>query len=130
MAMMHHFTSTATREGRWWVVQCDQHPGALSQVARLDQAAEYQREAISFVTDLPEDQITVKVIPRIGDDIARTVDQAQRDRAEAERLAQAASENLRRAARELHAQGLSLRDIGVVLGVSFQRAGQLVKDAA
>ncbi|MFT4187431.1 MAG: hypothetical protein QM621_02480 [Aeromicrobium sp.] len=46
--MTHHFTSTATREGRWWVVRYDQHPGALSQVARLEQAAEHQREAISL----------------------------------------------------------------------------------
>jgi len=40
-----NFTSTARKDGRWWVVQCDQHPGAISQVARLDQAQEHQREA-------------------------------------------------------------------------------------
>jgi len=43
--MTHDFTSTARKDGRWWVVQCDQYPGAISQVARLDQAQEHQREA-------------------------------------------------------------------------------------
>jgi hypothetical protein len=31
------YTATAQRvEGGWWMVQCDQYPGALSQVRRLD----------------------------------------------------------------------------------------------
>jgi len=50
--MMREFTSTARKDGRWWVVQCDQQPGAISQVARLDQAPAHQREAIAFVADL------------------------------------------------------------------------------
>ncbi len=39
------YTSQARKEGRWWVVQNDQQPGAISQVTRLDQAADAQREA-------------------------------------------------------------------------------------
>jgi len=59
--MMQEFTSTARKDGRWWVVQCDQHPGAISQVARLDQAQEHQREAIAFVAGLPREVISVTV---------------------------------------------------------------------
>ena len=33
MRVMREFTSTARRDGRWWVVQCDQWPGAISQGA-------------------------------------------------------------------------------------------------
>jgi len=42
-------------------VQCDQHPGALSQVKRLDQAAEEHREAIAFVAEVPVDEVDVEV---------------------------------------------------------------------
>jgi hypothetical protein len=52
MVAMKFFNSTARKDGRWWVVQCVEEPGAISQVARLDQAEEHQREAISMVTGL------------------------------------------------------------------------------
>ena len=38
-----------------------------------------------------------------------------------------AAEEARLAARELSNAGITLRDIGELMGVSFQRAGQLVK---
>ncbi len=59
--MMQEFASTACKDGRWWVVQFDQQPGAISQVARLNHAKEHQREAIAFVADLPQETIMVTV---------------------------------------------------------------------
>jgi hypothetical protein len=37
------------------------HPVPISQVTRLDQAQDHQREAIAFVADLPHEAITVSV---------------------------------------------------------------------
>lgn len=124
---MKHFTSTARKDGRWWVVQCDQEPGALSQVARLDQAAELQREAISFVTDIAEEDIKVTIHPVVDDSVTAEIEHARRDRAKAEELAELSSTRFRTAARALSDNGYSLRDVGTILGVSHQRAGQLVK---
>lgn len=124
---MNHFTSTARKDGRWWVVQCDQEPSALSQVARLDQAEAHQREAISFVTDIPEDQIEVAVVPTLDAAVTEAIDRARGDRVRSEELAAAASEGFQGAARELVAKGYSLRDVGAILGISFQRVGQFVK---
>ena len=59
--MKMQYTSQARKEGPWLVVQNDQVPGAISQVARLDQAAEAQREAIAFVEDIAVDQVEVLV---------------------------------------------------------------------
>lgn len=47
------------------MVQCDQHPGALSQVRRLDRAQVAHREAIAFITGEPADQVQVTVVPRL-----------------------------------------------------------------
>jgi hypothetical protein len=55
------YTSHARKEGSWWIVQNDQEPGAISQVAELDQAADAQREAIAFVVNVPAASIDVSI---------------------------------------------------------------------
>ncbi len=122
-----NYTATATRDGRWWVVQCDQHPGALSQVTRLDQAAGHIREAIAFVAEVPEDEVEVEVRPVLDDAVARDLAEAAQLRREAAATEARASELRRAAARQLAAEGLTVRDVGAVLGVSYQRAHQLVR---
>ena len=55
------YTSRAHRDGQWWVIQNDQVPGAISQVDRLDQAADAQREAIAFVAGVSAETIEVVI---------------------------------------------------------------------
>lgn len=126
---MKEFTSTARKDGRWWVVQCDQEPGALSQVARLDQAAEQQREAIAFVSGLDEDEVHVEVRPELDHDVSELLSVAELHRYEADMHARQAHAELRRAVIKLVDASYSLRDIGAILGVSHQRAHQLVQEA-
>jgi hypothetical protein len=58
------YTSQAYKNGDWWTAQCDQVPGAISQVSELDQAGAAQREAIAFVLDVPARSISVQVTLR------------------------------------------------------------------
>lgn len=128
VAQMSAFTATARRDGRWWVVQCDQYPGAISQVTRLDQAADVHREAIAFVTGLPEEDIEVVIKPAISPSVREAVERGKRLRlAAAEQEADAAAD-IRSAATQLRATGLTFRDIAFVLGISYQRVYQLVSD--
>lgn len=124
--MMREFTSTARKDGRWWVVQCDQHPGAISQVARLDQAQEHQREAIAFVVDQPVETIAVTVRAVLDPAITVELEKADRLRGEAESTAELSAQLRRQAALAMKAAGLTVRDIGTVLHVSHQRAHQLL----
>jgi hypothetical protein len=55
------YTSQARKEGPWWIVQNDQEPGAISQVAELDHAADAQRDAIAFVANLSAQSIEVVI---------------------------------------------------------------------
>lgn len=75
---MTNYTAAARREGRWWIVQCDQSPGAISQVSRLDQADEVHREAIAFVADLPTESVTVTVRPDVDPEVSSELDEARR----------------------------------------------------
>ena len=124
--MTHEFTSTARKDGRWWVVQCEQHPGAISQVARLDQAQEHQREAIAFVANLPQETITVTVRVILDPAIILEMEAADKLREEAESAAELSATRRRHAALAMKAAGLTVRDIGTVLHVSHQRAHQLL----
>lgn len=121
------YTVTAERGTHRWILQCEQYPAALSEVARLDQAADHMREAIAFVAGVPEDEITIELIPQLPHAIAEDAQRAHELREQAEEIAQQASQRWRAAAKALREQGLTVRDIGFVLGVSYQRAQQLVR---
>lgn len=121
-----YFTSTATRDGRWWVVQCDQEPGALSQVSRLEQAVEHQREAIAMIAGLEEDEVDVTVNPALDDVLTSGLAIAKARREQADQLQREAAELVSAIAHTLVDEGVSLRDVGFILGVSHQRVAQLV----
>lgn len=120
------YTSTARKDGRWWVVQNDQHPGAISQLTQLSQAADHQREAIAFVADVDPDDIEVEVRPVVDHAVEKLIAEAAYQRETAEALMASASDNTRKAVHVMRDQGLTVRDIGTILGVSFQRAAQLL----
>lgn len=88
------------------------------------------REAVDFictVTDTPPSEIRVNLTIIVdGIDVTSRAQQIAEDRAAAERHAAAAQSRARELARELAARGVTVRDVGEVLGVSFQRAQQLI----
>lgn len=121
------YTVTAERSGRWWALQCVEVPGALSQVTRLDQADQI-REAIAFVAGVDEDSIEIHLQPVLPEGVTQHLAQAAALREEADQAKGAAAREVRQAAGELSQAGLSMRDIGSVLEVSYQRAHQLVSE--
>lgn len=130
MVAMTHYTVTAQRgeSSSVWVLQCVEFPGAISQTRRLSEAPNLMREAISFVAEVPEDQIDVTVIPDIDEGIRHALDEIERSRAEAERLQREASATVAKVAHALvESEGLTLRDAGTILGVSHQRVSQLIR---
>ena len=122
------YTATARRSGGWWMVQCDQLPGALSQVRSLAKAADVHREAIAFVSGQAADEIDVDVHAELAPDLAAELEVAEKLAEAARDSLDAASRKRRDVARQLAQQGVTMRDIGTLFGVSHQRAQQLVSD--
>lgn len=120
------YTVTAERGRRWWVLQCVEHPGAVSEVARLDQAPEAMREAIAFVAQVDPATVEVEVRPVVPPEAGEHAVAASRLREQAREATHEAARESRAAARVLRDAGLSVRDVGTVLGVSHQRAHQLL----
>jgi len=115
-------------EAGWWAVRIPELPGVLTQARRLDQVEELAREAIDLAISVghaPKRKYAVEVdvyVPGLDDDLAMV----RAVRADAERAQAEAAERTRFIAARLADRGLTVRDIGAALGVSYQRAAQLV----
>lgn len=60
--MRREFVVTAERgKGDWWVLECPE-AGAVSQVRRLDDAADEMVEAIAWLAAIDESEVTVRVV--------------------------------------------------------------------
>lgn len=117
-------TAIAQRSGNWWAVHVPEVPGAFTQARRLDQVADMAAEAVTLLLEVDEATIEVTVEPHTDKD--SLIAQAREAREVADRAADEASTMMRQAARELLADGLTVRDAGRLLQVSPQRISQLV----
>jgi hypothetical protein len=105
-------------------------PGAVSQAARLDQAEDIIREAILWVAGVPETEIEIDVQVVLPPVVRESINAAERFRRESAEATTNASSAVSPAARELQRMGWAVGDIGAVLGVSHEHAGQLVDSPA
>jgi hypothetical protein len=84
------------------------------------------RDLIAVYLDVPLDSFAVEVQVELPESVRHHLELAGKYADEAAHAQAAAAAQRRRAARELKAAGLTVRDIGAALGVSHQRAQQLV----
>lgn len=117
-------TAIARRSGRWWAVEVPEVEGVYTQARRLDQVADMAAEAAALMLDIDESDIEVTVTPHTSKD--SIIAQAREAREAADRAADEASRVMRAAARELVSDGMTVRDVGRVMGISHQRVSQLV----
>jgi hypothetical protein len=107
----------------------DSTPGVHTQVRRIDQADEMARDAIAGVLDVAPDSFEIVVTPEVPEALRTMVYKATKARSRAAHAQDAAAQLTRAAARRLVEEGLTVRDAGVLLGVSHQRIAQLVREA-
>lgn len=125
--MTNTFTALTERGEGWWVIQLKEDPGLLTQTRRLDQIPDMVRDALELFPELTDDPYKdiVNIEFREGEAIADIANQAVQANQAAKQAQEEASQLMRQAAAELSKKGLSYRDIGTLLGVSFQRAQKL-----
>lgn len=124
---MKTFRTIANRDEGWWILQCVEEPGAMSQLRSLSEANDH-KEAISHLTGISEDEIELEVIVEPGskedtEKIRRYVElsnQIMKIEKEYALLQIELAEKL------VKKYKFSYRDIGVILRLSHQRIGQLV----
>ncbi|MEY4296422.1 MAG: hypothetical protein RL016_268 [Actinomycetota bacterium] len=124
---VRRFHANAYLEGKWWMVEVPELNG-LTQARKLTEVTQMTRELISAQLDIPIDSFELEMtIERVNDlDIADRVAKIQAEKARALELERQATAEAQELARELADAKLTVREIGVILGVSHQRAHQLL----
>jgi hypothetical protein len=119
---MTKYTARCRRSGRWWAIEIPEVNGGIySQARRLDGVEAIARDAIALTLDVSPDSFAVEVVAVLPDEWETELEEAREARrtaVAAERQAQAA---LDRVVRRLVDAGLTVRDVGALLGLSYQR---------
>jgi hypothetical protein len=115
----------AERSGGWWAVRVRELPGVFTQARRLDQVESMVRDALAAYLDTDPRSFEVGLVEVLPDAMAEEVRRARQARERASRTQADADTALRKAAAGLVRGGLTVRDVGRVLGISPQRVSQL-----
>jgi DNA-directed RNA polymerase specialized sigma24 family protein len=120
------YKATVERDGRFWLVRVE-GVGA-TQARHLRELDAMARDLVAVMTDLDADEVEVEYDFRLPGSVQDHLERAEQLRQESARANSASAAELRAAVRELADEGLTVRDIGQVLGMSYQRAHQLLSD--
>lgn len=135
---MSKYQVNVTRDERWWMIEVpelDGYVGAdgatnlstITQARRLADVPNEARDFICTITDKAPSEVNININISIADiNVTARAMKVARDREAAERHSAAAQAEAKGLARDLAAAGVAVRDVGEVLGVSFQRAQQLI----
>lgn len=116
---------TVRRDGRFWYVEIPALDGA-TQARNLGEVAGMAKDYISLATEVPVSRIELAVSIELSADVQAHLAAASALREEEAHARSRAAEESRAAARSLKSQGLTVREVGAALGVSHQRAQQLI----
>lgn len=126
VAMMRKYRIDVQRGQRWWVLSVPEIKAAHSQARHLREVDEVARDLIAVMLEVEPDSFDLDVHIELPESVQKHLRRATELREQAARAQADAARESRAAAKELADAGLPLRDIGIALGVSFQRAQQLV----
>ncbi|HUZ54094.1 MAG TPA: hypothetical protein VMU94_16410 [Streptosporangiaceae bacterium] len=128
VADLKTYHADVDRDGKVWRVRVPEVQ-RTTQARNLREVEPMARDLIAIMDDIPADSFSLDVTITLPAEVQEELERSTVLRQEAARSQAAAAAAARRAARRLRDQGLPLQDVGQALGVSFQRAKQLIDEA-
>lgn len=125
MAAVTAYTAQVERDGRYWLIHVPE-VDRWTQARSLREVELMARDLVAVMKDVEPESFELRVQIELPDSVRAHLDEAARLREESARANAAAAKESRAAARALSSMGMSLRDVGTALGVSPQRASQLL----
>lgn len=123
---MKTYRVIVSRDGRWWMISVPEVEG-LTQARRLADVEQMARELIAVTLDVRLSEVAVDV--NFGDidgiPVGSCIETISKEKEEAARLEEDATAKTKTLVKQLVAHKVPLRDIGEMLGLSFQRVHQL-----
>ena len=128
---MNVYSVNVRRGDRYWLVEVPAI-GRTTQARNLREVEPMARDLIAVMTDAEIDpaDVELEVNVAVPEEAAVHWRQSAELHAESARLRAQAAAEAGAAARHLRQLGLTVRDIGAVLDVSYQRADQLLRQGA
>jgi predicted RNase H-like HicB family nuclease len=119
------YHAIASRDGKYWL---DHIPelGQYTQARTLAEVEPMARELISLVLEVSTDTFVVELQNELSESVRHHLEMARKYAGEAAWYQTEAANERRFAAREMRDEGMTVRDIGAALGISYQRAQQLI----
>ncbi|GDZ43650.1 XRE family transcriptional regulator [Bifidobacterium pseudocatenulatum] len=120
--MSKDVTARCERSDGWWAVEVPELPGLFTQARRLDQVAGMVRDAARML-DVKVGEVNVE--PVMDEATARLLCELFDAKGEAKAAQERASKIMRETVSMLRSDGLTVRDVAAVTGVSLQRVSAL-----
>lgn len=120
------YHADVTLDGKFWLIRVREIDRS-TQALRYKDVAVMAGELIEIIEDLTSDEYDLHLAVHLPSAVTDHLHRAEVLREEAERKQAEAAVESRAAVRQLLDQGLTQREAGQVLGVSFQRVSQLAK---
>lgn len=120
--MSKDVTARCERSDGWWAVEVPELPGLFTQARRLDQVAGMVRDAARML-DVEVGEVNVE--PVMDEATARLLRELFDAKGEAKAAQERASKIMRETVSTLRSDGLTVRDVAAVTGVSPQRVSAL-----
>ncbi|TPF97598.1 transcriptional regulator [Bifidobacterium sp. UTCIF-39] len=115
-------TAVCTRSGGWWAVEVPEIPGLFTQARRLDQVEDMVRDAAKMLDSKVD---AVHIEPKLDAETSCMVEELFAKRDAARKAQEEASRIARSTVTALRNEGLTVRDVAAVTGVSPQRVSAL-----
>lgn len=122
MSKPMNVTAVAERSGNWWAVEVPEIPGLFTQARRLDQIDGMVRDAARM---LGREVGMVTVDPKLPEEDERMIDELLAARREATEARAKASRLTAGAVDALRGQGMTVRDVADIIGITPQRVSAL-----
>jgi DNA-directed RNA polymerase specialized sigma subunit len=120
------YTGRAIRADGWWAISIAGFPGAHTQARRLDKAESSARDMLSLLLDKAPDSFDVEIVPDLTDPERLALEGIDEAKANYELAKVQITRRQREAAALLvKGEGLTIRDAGAIMGISYQRIAQL-----
>jgi len=116
---------TAAQQGKFWVIEIESF-GKCTQARSVKEIAPTAVDYIQSMTGEHPSSFTLDLEIELPAGVKESLSRAEHFRVEADKARKAAAAESRNAARALKDAGMSVRDVGAALGISFQRAHQLI----
>ena len=128
MVAMSAYHVRVERDEKHWMLYVPEID-RVTQARNLREVEPMARDLIAVMDDIPADSfdLDIDIIP--PESVAAHLQKSKELSEQAAAIRSWAAAESRKAALELHRDGVPLRDVGALLGVSFQRAHQLVSEA-